>query len=160
MKTSYFGRANSKAFKERGLRFVSVARSCRYWTGEKYPDLFPTWDMVSMAQREWDKGDNQKVIEKYEKMYREQILDKLDPLQVYEDLEDAVILCHESIDKIEAGIDFCHRHMIAKWLEEELWLLGIDVEIPELKDEKADLKKLLKGSKSKDVKGQMELDWD
>lgn len=149
MKTSYFGRANSKAFKDRGLRFVSVARSCRYWTGERYPDLFPTWEMINMTDKD-----------KYEKVYREKVLSKLDPVKVYEDLEDAVILCHESIDKIESGETFCHRHMIAKWLEEELWLLGYDVEIPELKDEKADLKKLLKSKKSKDVKGQMELEWN
>ena len=52
MKTSYFGRANSKNFKDRGIRFVSVARSCRYWSGEKYPDLFPTWEMIKMEDEE------------------------------------------------------------------------------------------------------------
>lgn len=149
MKTSYFGRANSKAFKERGLRFVSVARSCRYWNGERYPDLFPTWEMINMTDKD-----------KYEKVYREKVLSKLDPVKVFNDLEDAVILCHESQSSIDNGETFCHRHMIAKWLEEELWLLGYDVEIPELKDEKADLKKLLKSKKSKDVKGQMNLEWD
>lgn len=147
MKTSYFGRANSKAFKDRGLRFVSVARSCRYWNGEKYPDLFPTWDMIHMTDEE-----------EYEEVYRRDVLSKLDPLQVYEDLEDAVILCHESQDKIDSGETFCHRHIIARWLEEELWLLGIDVEIPELKDEKADLKKLLKSKKG--MKGQLEIEWE
>lgn len=140
MKTSYFGRANSKAFKDRGLRFVSVARSNKYWYGERYPDLFPTWEMIKMTDKE-----------EYEKDYREHVLNKLDPVKVYEDLEDAVILCHESIDKIESGETFCHRHMIARWLEEELWLRGIDVEIPELKDDKKNLKKILKDN------GQMKL---
>ena len=136
MKTSYFGRANSKAFKDRGLRFVSVARGNKYWYGERYPDLFPTWDMIKMTDEE-----------EYEEAYRRQVLDKLDPVKVYEDLEDAVILCHESIDKIESGETFCHRHIIARWLEEELWLRGIDVEIPELKDDKKDLKKIINNSK-------------
>lgn len=136
MKTSYFGRANSKAFKDRGLRLVSVARSSRYFYGETYPALFPTWDMIKMTDEE-----------EYEEAYRKQVLDKLDPVKVYEDLEDAVILCHESIAKIESGETFCHRHMIARWLEEELWLRGIDVEIPELKDDKKDLKKILKDDK-------------
>ena len=147
MKTSYFGRANSNAFKGRDdLRFVSVARSCRYWSGEKYPALFPTWDIIKIEDPV-----------KYEKMYREQVLDKLDPLKVYEDLEDAIILCHESIDKIEAGETFCHRHIIAKWLEEELWLrYNMDVKIPELTNEKEELKKVLK--RSKNVKGQMGFD--
>ena len=138
MKTSYFGRANSKAFKDRGLRFVSVARSARYFYGESYPALFPTWEMIKMTDEE-----------EYEKAYREKVLSKLDPVKVYEDLEDAVILCHESIDKIESGETFCHRHMIARWLEEELWLRGIDVEIPELKDDKGDLKKILKTKQMK-----------
>lgn len=133
MKTSYFGRANSKAFKDRGLRFVSVARGNKYWYGERYPALFPTWDMIKMTDPD-----------EYEKVYRAQVLDKLDPMEVYRDLQDAVILCHESYDKIQSGETFCHRHIIAKWLEEELWLQGIDVTIPELKDEKKDLKKILK----------------
>lgn len=158
MKTSYFGRANSNAFKNSGIRFVSVARSCRYWSGEKYPALFPTYEMIKMTDEK-----------EYEEVYRKQVLDKLDPLDVYRDLEDAVILCHESIAKIEAGETFCHRHIIAKWLEEELWLqYGMDVKIPELRDEKADLKKVLKANKnakkhSNEVNGQLgfsDMDWD
>ena len=133
MKTSYFGRANSKAFRDRGLRLVSVARSARYFSGESYSDLFPTWEMIRLEDEE-----------KYEELYRKQVLSKLDPLKVWEDLQDAVILCHEKIEDIESGKTFCHRHMIARWLEEELWLRGIDVEIPELKDDKKDLKKILK----------------
>lgn len=152
MQTSYFGRANSKAFKERGLNFVSVARSCRYWNGPSYPDLFPTWEMIHMTDKD-----------EYEKVYREKVLNKLDPMKVWEDLQDCIILCHESIAKIESGETFCHRHIIARWLEEELWIRGIDVKITELKDDKADLKKTLK--RAKQVKqevqcdGQMELEW-
>lgn len=133
MKTSYFGRVGSKAFKDRGLRLVSIARSARYFSGESYPDLFPTWDMIRLEDEE-----------EYERLYRKRILDKLDPLKVWEDLQDAVILCHEKAEDIESGKTFCHRHMVARWLEEELWLRGIDVEIPELKDDKKDLKKILK----------------
>lgn len=133
MKTSYFGRVNSKAFRDRGLRLVSVARSARYFSGESYPDLFPTWEMIRLEDEE-----------KYEELYRKQVLSKLDPLKVWEDLQDVVILCHEKIEDIESGKTFCHRHMIARWLEEELWLRGINVEIPELKDDKKDLKKILK----------------
>ena len=137
MKTSYFGRANSKSFKNSGKRFVSVARSCKYWYGETYKPLMPTWDIIRIEDEE-----------EYEKAYREKILSKLDPLQVYQDLEDAVILCHEKWDDIENGKTFCHRRMIAKWLEEELWLqYDMEVSIPELKDDKEDLKKILKNKK-------------
>lgn len=136
MKTSYFGRANSKAFKDRGLQFVSVARSCRYWSGPSYPALFPTWDIIHIEDEE-----------EYEEVYRREVLSKLDPVKVWNDLKDCVILCHESAAKIENGETFCHRHMIARWLEEELWVRGIDVSIPELKDDKAELKELLKNTK-------------
>lgn len=132
MKTSYFGRVNSKAFRNRDLRLVSIARSAKYFHGERYPALFPTWNMIHITDEE-----------EYEKAYHEQILSKLDPMKVWEDLHDAVILCHESMDKIEKGETFCHRHIVARWLEEELWLRGIDVEIPELRDDKKDLKKIL-----------------
>lgn len=138
MKTSYFGRIGSKNFRGREMNLVSIARSAKYYHGRTYPPLFPTWDMIRMEDKE-----------EYEKAYRAQVLDKLDPLQVWEDLgEDAVLLCHESIAKIESGETFCHRHMVARWLEEELKAqYDIEVSIPELKDEKEELQLMLKGFK-------------
>ena len=54
-------------------------------------------------------------------------------MKVYKDLEGAVILCHESYSRCLNGDTFCHRHMIARWLEEELWRrYEIKIEIPEL----------------------------
>lgn len=99
--------------------------------------------------------------EQYEKMYREQILDKLDPLEVYNDLgEDAILLCYESYTKCEAGETFCHRHMVARWLEEELERqYGIVVEIPELvESDIIDLKTIKKKKGKKQIDGQMTLD--
>jgi hypothetical protein len=140
MKTSYFARLNSNNFKGRDLNGVSVARSSRYWSGRKYPPLFPTWEMIKIENQQ-----------EYEEVYRNQILDQLDPLKVYNDLgEDAILLCHESEAKINSGEEFCHRHMIANWLEEELLKqYNIDIVIPELLDDKADLKKILKQTKMK-----------
>jgi hypothetical protein len=52
----------------------------------------------------------------------QKILDKLDPQKVFDDLaEDAIMLCWEPPGK------FCHRRLVAKWLEE---CLGVTV--PEL----------------------------
>lgn len=142
MKTSYFGRMNSKAFKEHAENGVCIAKSAKYWSGRRCPKLYPTWEMIKM--------ENEK---EYEKAYRAQVLNKLDPLEIYEELEDAILLCHEKAEDIESGKTFCHRRMVAKWLEEELWLqYGMDVTVDELKDDKSDLKKILKGSKQ-----QMEL---
>lgn len=126
MKTSYFGRLNSKKYGSLKGKGVSIARSAKYWDGPSYPPLFPTWEMIRCGDKD-----------KYEEMYRRDVLSKLDPLEVWNDLgDDAILLCHESIDKIQKGEQFCHRHIVAKWLEEELWLqYDINVTIDEV-DEK------------------------
>jgi len=56
----------------------------------------------------------------YRAAYQE-ILDRLDPRKVYQELgEDAILLCWE-----KPG-EFCHRRLVAEWLEREL-----GVEVPE-----------------------------
>lgn len=152
MKTSYYGRINSKAYEQFKKYGVQISANARYWNGPSYPPLFPTWEMIRMTDEE-----------EYEKAYREQILSKLDPLEVYNDLgEDAILLCYESIAKIESGETFCHRHIVAAWLEEELMKqYGIEVCIPELgeadlKQYKFDKKKYKK--KNRDIEGQLTLD--
>lgn len=52
--------------------------------------------------------------EEYEKRYRENILSKLDPREIYERFKESVLLCWE-----DPG-DFCHRRIVAQWLFEEL----------------------------------------
>ena len=128
IKTSYFGMLNRKSFKGQELNTVCIARGHRYYYGRCYPALYPTWEMINMDGTQAE----------YEKAYRKGVLDKLDPLQVYEDLgEDAIMLCHEKYSDIEEGKTFCHRHIVARWLEEQLWLqYDMDVKIEELKDVK------------------------
>lgn len=65
--------------------------------------LAPPWSLVKMEDEK-----------EYTKEYRK-ILDKLDPAMVLEDLgEGAILLCWE-----KAG-EFCHRRLVAEWLEEHL----------------------------------------
>ncbi len=136
IQTSYFGRIGSKNFKGRGLNAVSIARGNRYWSGPTYAPLMPSWELI--------KGDYSQ--EEYEELYREQVLSKLDPMDVLDELgHDVILLCHEKYDDIVAGKTFCHRHIVARWLEEELWLnYGMDIDVNELLDTKSDLKKELK----------------
>lgn len=116
--TSYFARINSKKlpqeYRDRG---ISIARSARWWNGKRYPPLFPPYDIINIE------GYN----EYYEKYYRE-VLSNLSPRMVWNDLVelnggnvDVIILCHESWKDIESGKKFCHRRIVAKWLESELW---------------------------------------
>ena len=151
MKTSYFGRMNSNEFKHRQAEAVSIARGSKYWRGRSYAPLFPTWEMIHMSD----------PVE-YERVYRQKILARLDPMHVYCELvemcgEDPILLCHESAAKIESGEQFCHRTIVAKWLEAELWAeYDMDIKIPELRSAKSDLKEILKRSESKKIQTDFE----
>jgi uncharacterized protein (DUF488 family) len=76
--------------------------------------LEPPWELLSGYK------DGTISIDEYIEVYKKQVLDKLDPRQVYEELgENAVLLCWEK------SSDFCHRHLVAQWFKENL---NIEVE--------------------------------
>ena len=54
----------------------------------------------------------------YVQEYWNQVLSKLDPEQVYRELDNSTLLCYE------ANTEFCHRHIVAAWFE---ILLGVEV---------------------------------
>jgi len=106
MKTSYFA-----VYK--GTDGVSIARRTPSWCKcKEYPSLFPPWEIIMKYKKDGNK-------EYYTEQYYSLILSKLDPKKVYEDLKDSVLLCYE-----KSG-DFCHRRLVAKWIETAL---GIPVE--------------------------------
>lgn len=107
--------ANVKKYREAGYYTVSIALSARYYSGASIKELAP--------KREWiDEPENV-----YTPIYKKKILSKLNPLTIFNRLkalssgENVVLLCHE-----KEG-DFCHRRIVAKWLEENL-----SIEVPEL----------------------------
>lgn len=104
MKTSYFG---SK--KWHGLNAVSVARGEPEWfKGRSYKALAPSWELI-----------RRKDTNVYTVRYKAEVLSRLDPEKVYKDLgPDAILLCWE-----RPG-EFCHRRLVAEWLEKTL---GIEV---------------------------------
>ena len=106
MQTSYFA-------KYKGINAVSIALSKPKWYQcREYKKLAPSWNLLNKYKQDGDK-------QFYTEQYQKEVLDKLDPQQVYEELgEDAVLLCWE-----KSG-DFCHRHIVADWLEKRL---GIEV---------------------------------
>ena len=76
----------------------------RWYKGRRYPRLAPSWELIRIEEKEL-----------FTALYRKNVLDKLDPQEVYADLgEDAVLLCWESPGK------FCHRRIVAEWLEKAL----------------------------------------
>lgn len=54
------------------------------------------------------------IVENYIKRYNDEILYYLDPEEIYNDLKNKVVLCYEKPE------DFCHRHLVAEWLNKHL----------------------------------------
>ncbi len=112
MFTGYFGKVKSYP---KDLWYVSIARFCRFWTGERYLPLAPTPDMLKITDGA-----------EYEQAYRERILAKLDPRKVHADLGDnAVLLCFEKWSDVKTGTKRCHRRIAAQWLEENIEGLSV-----------------------------------
>ena len=81
-----------------------------------YKKLSPPWPIVDALHKRTI------THQQYAAIYQNQILSKLDPNEVYNELgEDPILLCYEHSKQ------FCHRHLAAKWLSKSL-----DIQIHEL----------------------------
>lgn len=119
MKTTYFWKATHEP--EHGARYVSISRQKlkgAEWM-DVYMPLMPDWKLIKMVH---DRGYNQECFEKYRKEYFKQ-LNKLNVMKVYEDLKDAVLVCFESSKDLISEKKFCHRRMVAGWIESELGII-------------------------------------
>ena len=111
MKISYYFSSRIRA---PGLNLVGISnthpKGLAWLQGLRtYQPLCPGWDLVKTYK-------NGKISQdEYEYLYHEEILNRLDPSKVYEDLgEDAILLCWE-----KPGV-FCHRRIVAQWLYDNL----------------------------------------
>jgi hypothetical protein len=72
---------------------------------------------------------------RYLDLYRE-ILNRLDPAEIYDRLisfgEHPVMLCWETGTACHSGETFCHRHLVAQWLEDRLGVEVLEVGYPDL----------------------------
>jgi len=101
MKTSYFA-------KYRDDDGVNIAiKHPPGFDGPSYPALFPKWHFLKKYKRDGDEAS-------YTEAYHREVLSHLDPAQVWADLKDKTLLCWE-----KSG-SFCHRRIIATWLEKHL----------------------------------------
>ena len=103
MKTSYFAKAGNLP------NAVSIAGSAPgFFKDREYKKLAPKYWFFLKYKKDGDEAY-------YTEQYQKEVLDTLDPQQVFNELgEDVILLCWEKTGK------FCHRHLIAKWLEEKL----------------------------------------
>ncbi|MBR0074265.1 MAG: hypothetical protein IJP96_00740 [Synergistaceae bacterium] len=99
--TSYYSNRNLKKI-DGSLRLVGISQGIPKWYhGEVFKKLAPTWAMVKMTNED-----------DYTALYKSQILSGLDPIEIAKLLDNSILLCWE-----KPG-DFCHRRLVAKWLEE------------------------------------------
>ena len=102
MNTSYFA-------KYKGTNGVSIsAKSPSWWSGREYKKLAPKYWFLMKFKEDGDMSH-------YVYHYKKEVLDLLDPQEVYGELgSDAVLLCYEKSNQ------FCHRHLVSAWLNKHL----------------------------------------
>lgn len=105
--TSYF--ANEIKLPEGVIPISICGKAPFYWKGFEYKKLAPKYWFF----QEWKKNhDNNYYIENFQKY----VLDKLNPDEVWKELNDLTdgkpfaLMCYERPE------DFCHRHLVAEWL--------------------------------------------
>lgn len=93
---------------------ISIAGRCdEKYTGLEYKKLAPKWKF-------WKEWEETRDNDFYISHYKSEVLDTLNPEKVLLDLtilakgKDIALLCYEDIG------EFCHRHLVAKWLNENI----------------------------------------
>jgi len=129
MLTGYFARL--KDYQKINLTPISIAAKVPSWyKGDEYKKLAPKWSFYSEWKNGSHKGDN----DYYIKHFKEEVLDNLDPEQVLKELEgfsgvsedNIILLCYE-----KSGT-FCHRHLVADWLNQNIKRDGYFFNVHEL----------------------------
>lgn len=98
--TSYYQKSGNN------LDSISISNSTPpNFKGTKCKVLIPNWDIVSAYKK--------KLItkEQYTEIYLE-CLNLLDVHKLYNELDNKILLCWEK------PTDFCHRHIVSKWFND------------------------------------------
>lgn len=85
---------------------------------ECYPKLAPKLSFWRVWHDNIGKISEEENNKYYVEEYFKQVLSKLDPESVYDELLGSTLLCYEN------NTEFCHRHIVAAWFE---LLLGVHV---------------------------------
>lgn len=107
--TTYF--ANVKSLPREIVPIAICGRSPESWKGLEYKRLAPKWEFFKVWK---ENHDNDYYITEF----RKQVLNKLNPHSVVMELErmsgghDIALVCYEK------PADFCHRHLVADWLNQ------------------------------------------
>lgn len=90
-----------------------------WYKGKHYKRVAPTYSIFSEYKKTGDTG-------LYTRRFYTEVLQKLNASEIYHELwkmaDDPILLCYEKPS------DFCHRHLVANWLSEELGLIIREIE--------------------------------
>ena len=92
------------------------------YNGECYPALAPKllfWKIWHDNIGKISEEENNKY---YVEEYWKQVLSKLNPEEIYVNLDNSILLCYEN------NLEFCHRHIVAAWFE-----IMLGIKTPEIK---------------------------
>ena len=112
--TTYFG--NLRKLPDTITPIAICGKSPDWWNGYEYKKLAPKWAFF----KEWKENHDNDF---YIRCFEEQVLSKLNPNKVLEDLDnlagkgDKALVCYEKVG------EFCHRHLVSAWFREN----GIDI---------------------------------
>ena len=111
--TSYF--AKLKSLPDNIVPISICAKAPDWYKGLQYKKLAPKYDFFMKWKENHDN-------DYYIKCFNEQVLDKTNILTVLKDLTDLINSVDDHIGKeiclicYEKPSDFCHRHLVADWL--------------------------------------------
>lgn len=109
--TSYF--ANLKSLPNNAIPISICGKAPDWYTGLQYKKLAPKYDFFIKWKESHDN-------EYYIRCFNDQVLSKLSPRLVVTELydlsqgKDVVLICYERPS------DFCHRHLVANWLNNHM----------------------------------------
>ena len=117
--TSYF--AQLKNFPSNFVTVSICGWPPKWYNGLRYKKVAPSWSIL-------EEYKNNPDIEKYTNRFNKEILSKISPQDFINDIkkitnnaENVILLCYEKPS------DFCHRHLVAEWINN-----NTDIKIKEL----------------------------
>lgn len=103
--TSYFSKVGGENRVEEKLVAISLGIP-GWWAGRIYEDLAPSAGLLALY-----KNMPNFIWDRFAEGYKRETLRRLDPFKVANDIgEDSIMVCWEGPGK------FCHRHVVAEWL--------------------------------------------
>ena len=99
---------------KRGISISGDSGRSVGYEGPTYLKLAPKRDWWTQWEMIKDRIDPYESTRFYIEKYYDTVLKGLDPEEVYKDLDGRILLCYEE------PAFFCHRHIVASWLEIKL----------------------------------------